>query len=424
MTHFRFVHASDLHLDTPFQGVGRLDPEVGAALRDASLEAWDALVALTLERRANFLLLAGDIYDGADRGVRAQLRFLKGLERLAEAEIKVFVAYGNHDPLDGWSAIHRWPSNVTVFGHHRVESVNIERQGERLATVHGISYPRRDVTENLALRFARGPENGFQIGVLHCNVGSQPEHPTYSPCTIDDLRRIGLDYWALGHIHKRQTLLEGRPWIAYSGNLQGRSLKPSERGAKGALVVDVEGEVVTRMEFVACDRVRPVVVELDIGGLRDIPDLSVALLERAAHARTEHEGRALLVRGVLGGTGALHEELQRSARLKELLISLRDEAKAESPFIWWEGLVDESRPALDIPSIVARGDFSAELVQAAEELRNDRAQLLELMDRQFKPLQRTRVNKWVPSSDRGEEQLLVARSEALALDALERTLSE
>src|SRR5260370_25061087 len=116
MTHFRFVHASDLHLDTPYEGIGRVDPEVAAALRDASLEAWDALVKLTIDREADFLVLAGDIYDGSDRGVRAQLRFLRGVEELSRRAIQAFIVYGNHDLLDGWGAIRSWPTAVTIFG--------------------------------------------------------------------------------------------------------------------------------------------------------------------------------------------------------------------------------------------------------------------------------------------------------------------
>src|SRR5947207_1400019 len=152
---FRFVHAADLHLDTPFAAIGRVAPEIAGRLRDASLEAFDALVGMAIEREAAFVVFAGDIYDAADRGVRAQLRFLRGVERLADRGIPVFVAHGNHDPLDGWSAIRRAPANLTVFGGDAVESHSVVRDGELLAQVYGISYPHRDVSENLALRFRR-----------------------------------------------------------------------------------------------------------------------------------------------------------------------------------------------------------------------------------------------------------------------------
>src|SRR5438270_2398302 len=152
---FRFVHAADLHLDTPFASIGRVAPEIADRLRDASLEAFDALVRMAIEREAAFAVFAGDIYDSADRGVRAQLRFIRGVERLGERGIPVFVAHGNHDPLDGWSAIRRPPDNLTVFGAETVEAYPVMQGGDVLAQVYGISYGRRDVTENLALRFQR-----------------------------------------------------------------------------------------------------------------------------------------------------------------------------------------------------------------------------------------------------------------------------
>ena len=115
---FSFVHAADLHLDTPFKGIGSTAPQVAEQLREASLAAFDSLVDLCLERRAAFLVVAGDIYDGPERGLRAQLRFRDGLARLSAAGISSFVVHGNHDPVEtGWSALNdTWPERVTIFG--------------------------------------------------------------------------------------------------------------------------------------------------------------------------------------------------------------------------------------------------------------------------------------------------------------------
>ncbi|EQD56849.1 metallophosphoesterase, partial [mine drainage metagenome] len=136
---FCFIHAADLHLDTPFKGIERVSPVIGEALRDASLKAFDALIDLAEKRNAAFVLLAGDIYDGPERGVRAQLRFYNGLKRLSDMSIHSFVVHGNHDPLNaGWSAIRDWPQLATIFGHDTIGSVVVERDGVQLATVHGI----------------------------------------------------------------------------------------------------------------------------------------------------------------------------------------------------------------------------------------------------------------------------------------------
>src|SRR5258708_5954174 len=177
---------------------------------------------MAIEREAAFVVIAGDAYDSADRGVRAQLRFLRGVERLGERGIPVFAAHGNHDPLDGWSAMRRAPDNLVVFGAEAVEAHPIARGAD-----------------TLALRFHRGDAPGLHIGVLHCNVGSQPDYAAYSPCSVADLTAAGMDYWALGHIHQYLRLAEGGPWIVYPGSLQAG--KSNEVGPKGAVVGDAAG---------------------------------------------------------------------------------------------------------------------------------------------------------------------------------------
>src|SRR5262249_55314702 len=137
---FCFVHAADLHLDLPFASIARAAPKIADRLRDASLDAFDALVRMAIEREASFVIFAGDTYDCADRGVRAQLRFLRGVERLGERKIRVFVAHGNHDHLEVWSALRKRPDHLAVFGSEAVESHTVMREGVPLAQVYGISY--------------------------------------------------------------------------------------------------------------------------------------------------------------------------------------------------------------------------------------------------------------------------------------------
>ncbi len=420
MTAFRFVHAADLHLDTPFQGVAKTAPEVGDALREASLEALDRLVDLTLDARASFLVLAGDVYDGAERGVRAQLRVRRALGRLAEHGVRTFIAHGNHDPLGGWSAISSWPEGVHVFGSGAVESVPVEVDGARVATVHGISYARRETSENLAVRFARGEAPGLHVGVLHANVGSDPEHAPYAPCTLADLRATGLDYWALGHIHRRRELCRD-PWVEYPGDVQGRSPKPAETGAKGALVVEVADAAVREVRFAATDVVRFVQAEVEAGGLDDLAALRAALLEAADGLRDEHAGRGLLVRLFVRGRGPVHGLLRGTRALADLLDDLRDEWRGVSPFMWIESLRDETRSPLDRDEIRRRRDFSAELLALADGLRDDRHRRAQLFAELEEPLCRGRAGRWLaPVSESEAELELLQRAETLALDLLEQ----
>ncbi len=371
---FCFVHAADLHLDTPFRGIGETAPHVAAALREASLDALDNLVELCLDRGAAFLIVAGDVYDGTERGIRAQLRFHDGLRRLSEAGVWTFVVHGNHDPIEaGWSAIQSWPERVRVFASDELGVAVVGEQDAPLAVVQGISYWRRDVTENLARRFSRQAVPGLQVGVLHCNVSGAAEgHDDYSPCSLDDLRRSGLDYWALGHIHTRMVL-SGRPhgeepWIVYPGNLQARSAKAAERGAKGAVVVDVIDGRVAGTEFVACDLVRYAALDIDVTHLGSLENVRDACVETARDELEAAGGRSILLKGHLSGRGAAHEQLRRPGALEELLVALRSDAGSSVPFCWWDRIEDKTGSMLDLEQMANESGFTADLIDLARQL--------------------------------------------------------
>ncbi|MCL4434161.1 MAG: DNA repair exonuclease [Actinobacteria bacterium] len=366
---FRFIHAADLHLDTPFKGVGKVNPTIAEALRDASIAAFDNLIDLALQQQVAFVILAGDIYDGAERGVRAQLRFLAGLKRLDNAGIRSFIAHGNHDPVEaGWSAIREWPRLVTVFAHNEVQVETVAIDGADVATVHGISFAQREESENLALRFAGGRGTGLQIGVLHCNVGKDSDHAPYAPCTLDDLVNAGLDYWALGHIHKRSILRDNHPWVVYPGNIQGRSSKPSESGAKGAYVVEVDGTSIQSVEFVPLDAIRFEHIYVSVSDISDLPGMQDNLQERAAELYSQAGSRAIILDASITGSGPVHDDLSREGVLDETLQSLRDASGDYVPFLWWNQLHDETSPTLDLEKIRQRNDFAGELLSLADNI--------------------------------------------------------
>ena len=222
MTLLRFVHAADLHLDSPFKGLRDAAPEgISGEISNATFRTYDNIIDLCIRERVAALLVAGDVYDGAERSLRAQRKFIEGLERLDEQGIRSFVCHGNHDPLDGWEARLAYPALCHRFGREW-ERVPVFPEDPARAVVHGISYPKSDVRDNLALGLGNVTPAGFSIGLLHANVGSDTGHESYAPCTVDDLRQAGVDYWALGHVHTRRILNERNPVVAYPGNPQGR----------------------------------------------------------------------------------------------------------------------------------------------------------------------------------------------------------
>lgn len=372
---FRFLHAADLHLDTPFTGLGATSPATATLLRDASLLAFDELVRVAQAREVDAVVLSGDLYDGPERGVRAQLRVLRGVQKLADAGIRTFIVHGNHDPVEeGWTAIHDWPDAVTVFPAGRVEAVAVEREGTHLATVHGTSYARRHETENLAVGFSTAGLAGPHVAVLHANVGGQPGHDPYSPCTVDDLVRTGIDYWALGHVHTRQVLHRD-PWIVYPGNLQGRHLR--ETGPHGALIVEIDDAgIVAEPELVPLDRVRIDDEAVSIDSLADLGGLRERLREVGHERLAAADGRSVVLRVRLTGRGPLHDDIARPGAVAALVDDLRHEESDRPPLLWWDRVdVDTSGPR-DIDALSERNDFVADVIDEAVEILAERADLL------------------------------------------------
>lgn len=360
---FSFIHAADLHLDTPFTGLGALRADLAGALVDASLRAFDRIVARALDERVAFVILAGDLYDGDERGLRAQLRLRDGLTRLDRAGIQTFIAHGNHDPERGhYSAIGAWPAGVHVFPPGRPSSVDVHLGGQRVARVHGISYGTRHERDNLALRFPV-EDDGFHVGVLHANVGDAPGHAPYSPCSLEDLRSRGYAYWALGHVHRRAVLSEA-PHVVYPGNTQGRSFAPGELGPKGAVVVDVEDGQVVALRHFPTDTARFLIQRLDVESVQDVGDLHDALKEQGEAARESHgDVPLLLLRGVLEGRGPLGGGLRDEALRVKVLEAAQDSAPEG---VHWLGLDATCAPALDLDAIRAGDDLRAAILETAE----------------------------------------------------------
>ena len=361
---FRFLHTGDLHLDSPFVGLTAEAPsDVARALRDSTLQAWERIVKLALDEEVDFAVVAGDVFEHANRTLLAQVRFRDGLERMAAAGIRSFVVTGNHDPLSGWEPSVRWPDATHRFGPDAVEARPVLRGGREIARVYGISYPVRDVTENLALRFRRDADAPYAVAVLHANVGGQPGHLPYSPCTLSDLRASGIEYWALGHVHRPGVLSSAEPTVVYCGNPQGRD--PGEAEPRGAYIVDVDAGGVATPVFHATDAVRWHLLEVDIGpidGEEALVDAVVAAVESAQQAAA----RPIVARVTLVGRGPLHRSLSRGPLRADVRQLAQERLPSDGRFAWLESLRDATRPVADPAGSGAPATFLGELSGEAE----------------------------------------------------------
>lgn len=424
---FRFVHAADLHLDSPFRGMSPLPEAIRERVRESTFRALDALVELALRERADFVVVSGDVYDAADRSLRAQLRFQAALRKLAGRGVRVFVTHGNHDPADGRAARLEWPELTATFGTEEVETVPVELPGRGLvAEVHGISFGRAAVTENLALRFQRGKPGVFQIGVLHANVDGEEGHDNYSPCSLPDLKSSGIDYWALGHIHARRVLHE-RPWVVYPGNAQGRSVR--ELGPRGCCLVEVSDGGEATVTFHALDDVRWFAENVDIAAAATEQELVDELERTLDRVRREADGRASFVRLALGGRGPLHAALRSGKLGEELAAALREQAleqaaRGGNDWVWVESLEDRTLPEADIDALLAQPGFLGELLRQAEELGNTEAEMEAFAADAFAPLTEGLGRYLEPGWLRERHAELLRRAELRIVDALANEGSE
>ena len=361
----RFVHAADLHLDSPFRGLRAVEPEIGAVLRNATFAAYDKIIDLCLAEKVDALLVAGDIYDARDRSLRAQLRFRDGLQRLADAGIRSFVCHGNHDPLDGWEAQIDTPVGCHRFGPE-VEAVPVNPDEPEAAVVYGVSFPRQDVRENLTRRFQRDARHLYAIGLLHANVGRDTGHEPYAPCTVEDLERSGMDYWALGHVHTRAVLREQDPTIVYPGNSQGRHR--AENGARGVALVEVGDDRQGQVRFRDVDVVRWETTVLNIAEFSSEQALLEALDERVNVLAAASAGRHAVVIVRLGGRGPLHQTLRRGDTAEDLRAQLNDSLRGRDPFVWCAAVEVETAPPFDREERRQAQDFLGDVLRLVDEI--------------------------------------------------------
>jgi len=305
----KFLHAADLHLGAPLESLGEsIDSASFERVKSLVNRAFDRLVDVAMEENVDFVVMAGDVYDTADRDPGARRRLLLGLRRLTENNIKVFMVHGNHDPLTRDIKNMALPEGVTVFPAGKLGSEIVTMRNGVEVTVAGVSYAKKEETENLVPLFA-GLRGSTIVGVLHTNVGGESSvHKNYAPSTVAELQSSPVHYWALGHIHKRSVNPIGSGWWAYPGNLQGRSVKSSECGPKGVLIVDVEDDGrVLEPRFVDCSTVRFERVSVLVDSVEEITQLNDVVNEALARVVADASGVPVLVRLELMGSTDLAE---------------------------------------------------------------------------------------------------------------------
>jgi DNA repair exonuclease SbcCD nuclease subunit len=366
MTRWRFVHAADLHLDSPFVGLGEVQPELARQLTEATFAALTRLADLCLAEGAAFLLLAGDLFDQPQGSLKAQLRLRRELSRLAYQGIETFIVHGNHDHAGSGGLTLNWPDGVTVFPQERVDLAEVKRQGATLARIYGISHGGPAEAANLAAGFPEAKAGPLAIGLLHANLDHNAEHGDYAPCTLADLAKPGYDYWALGHIHRPGVRRAAQPAVVYAGNPQGRHLK--EPGPRGCYLVEVDGHQVT-------PHFRPLApigwdeAGLDLGEARQVDQVLAALQDLVAARRPRPPDQGVILRLNLTGRSPVHHDLQRAGIIQELVDDLRYHGFSSTPWVWVASLAAATGPDLDLDSLRQGQNLAAAVLTLLDEAR-------------------------------------------------------
>jgi exonuclease SbcD len=309
---FRFIHAADIHLDSPLVGLRGIDAAYAQRLRSAPRHALENLVEFAIASKVDFLLIAGDVFDGNWRDFATGQFFVKQMAKLRDSQIPVYLIAGNHDAENKMTRSLPYPDNVHMFESSQATTQRIEAIE---VAIHGQSFATQAVTEDLSMRYPAKVQGWFNIGLLHTSCTGREGHENYAPCTIEGLRTRGYDYWALGHIHKREVLCED-PWVVFPGNIQGRHIR--ETGAKGCYLVTVENSTIT-CQFESLDVLRWETLRLDVGAITSFDGIASLFSSKLQQALDRSDDRLLAVRVELVGQSPLHRKfrIERERILQE-----------------------------------------------------------------------------------------------------------
>jgi DNA repair protein SbcD/Mre11 len=403
MKQISFIHAADLHLDSPMVGLKHLPANILSRVRESTFAALERLIAAAIEKNVDFVILAGDLYDGEDRSLRAQSRFRNEMQKLLQKDIPVYVIHGNHDHLNG-SWVHLdMPSNVHIFGSEVEMKAFHTKRGETIH-LYGFSYLQRHILDKRIDEYRKQEPADFHIGILHGNEGGGTDHDNYAPFSIKDLYEKQFDYWALGHIHKR-TILSDHPPIIYPGNLQGRNKK--ETGLKGCYYVTLS-EFETTNTFIETSDVFWEEVSVDASTAHSFQE--ILRLCQLTIERLRKPGIGTLL--TLNLRNIQLDDIQDKRTLDtQLLELLMDDENDEESFVWIVELTVHDSLPLERNHLVNEADFYTELFATIDNYQN--------LDRAIAPLYEHQMGrKYLSGLTESEQKELLESAEKLLIGLL------
>jgi DNA repair exonuclease SbcCD nuclease subunit len=368
---FKFLHAADIHLDSPLHKLADYEGAPVDELRHATRRALKNMVDLAAAEEVAFVLIAGDLYDGDWKDYNTGLYFISQMSRLREADIPVYIVAGNHDAQSKITKTLRLPEGVRLFADEKPETLVLNRVG---VAIHGQSFRVPAIKKNLAAAYPTARNGHFNIGLLHTCATGREGHEPYAPCSMGDLQNKGYDYWALGHVHQREVLLED-PLVLFPGNIQGRHVK--ESGPKGCMLVSVDDRGRAAAHFRPLDVIRWFRLRLDVSGRGAGYDVIDAVAPALQEIVEQNEGMPMVVRVEVLGACPAHDELVSDPErwTNEIRSAAVDVGGGA---LWIEKVKLLTEAPHDVKSLKSAGGPVAEIARYLDEVQADPSRLREL----------------------------------------------
>lgn len=407
MSTVRFVHAADIHLDSPLKGLEKYESAPVEKIREATREAFKNLIAFCIEEKVDLLLISGDLFDGDLKDFKAGLFLTSQLKRLSNANIPTVIIRGNHDAEAKMTKKLHWPELVHELNVKKPETIKFE---ELSIAVHGQGYAERDVFDDMSQHYPAPLTGMFNIGMLHTALQGRDGHTAYAPTSVEKLRSKGYEYWALGHVHTREVV-DTNPYIVFPGNIQGRHAK--ETGPKGVTLVTIEDTHVESVIEHFLDVVRWDHCRVDLSEAFNERDVYSAIRKAISEAEERAEGRLLACRLSLVGATELHADLV--SRQEDWAYGIRAEMTDSDGDVWIEKIRFKTQTKLDLDQLRLQDDPLGGVLRKLQQLKTSeegRAELMKCLSTVNAKLPRS-YTQWADALNPGEFEQAVELMEGI-----------
>lgn len=360
----KFIHCGDIHLGSILSINGEVNESIEKFSEQAVYMVFHRIVDLAIKKKVDFLLISGDLYDKDGMNLRAQKFFKEECERLNVEHIDVYVICGNHDPIGSVEEIFKLPDNLKKFKEDKVITLDYVKDKKVRARISGVSYVNKRLSGKVVDEF-KGTDDGIlDIGMLHTSLEL---NSTYAPCSIDKLENSGINYWALGHIHKNKAIKKENSTIVYSGIPQGRDM--GEKGNGGCYLVEYEGDSLKDISYIPLNYILYKEIQIKLNNSIDTLDklIEVIVLEKEKEFKgiiDDYNKIGIIIRWVITGKTAIHKTLTEidEGGLDLLLKDINREPFLDEKFIWSDSIKINTGPIIEgLEEIIEQNEMCRDL---------------------------------------------------------------